>query len=236
MAEGPPARRAGPRAASGLWSMPGQATASGGSPLLNRQAEAQELARANHKRVYRVMKQAGLLLAPPPVAAGSPTTARSSPGRPARAASGESPYGTSCCSPSNGASGLSKRQSRSSGWPTTQLLHSARDGRVRLRDRPSALFHPGPQPRAKTFKRDYVRLNPRPDAAAVMAQLNAWFEDYNEMHPHPRPRDTLTPPVHQGAPTRRLSGLTGTTPPSMAGARCSAYDDASEAETLWSSS
>ena len=27
----------------------------------------------------------------------------------------------------------------------------------------------------KTFKRDYVRLNPRPDAAAVMAQLNSWF-------------------------------------------------------------
>jgi transposase InsO family protein len=36
----------------------------------------------------------------------------------------------------------------------------------------------------KTFKRDYVRLNPRPDAAAVMAALDSWFEDYNEMHPH----------------------------------------------------
>ena len=36
----------------------------------------------------------------------------------------------------------------------------------------------------KTFKRDYVRLNPRPDAAAVMAELDRWFEDYNEMHPH----------------------------------------------------
>jgi putative transposase len=36
----------------------------------------------------------------------------------------------------------------------------------------------------KTFKRDYVRLNPRPDAAAVMAALGSWFEDYNEMHPH----------------------------------------------------
>ena len=32
--------------------------------LLNRQAEADGLARANHKRVYRVMKRAGLLLAP----------------------------------------------------------------------------------------------------------------------------------------------------------------------------
>jgi transposase InsO family protein len=36
----------------------------------------------------------------------------------------------------------------------------------------------------KTFKRDYVRLNPRPDAAAVLAALDSWFEDYNEMHPH----------------------------------------------------
>jgi transposase InsO family protein len=32
--------------------------------LLNRQANAEGLARVNHKRVYRVMKQAGLLLAP----------------------------------------------------------------------------------------------------------------------------------------------------------------------------
>jgi hypothetical protein len=24
----------------------------------------------------------------------------------------------------------------------------------------------------------------RPDAAAVMAELDSWFEDYNEMHPH----------------------------------------------------
>jgi putative transposase len=32
--------------------------------LLNRQAGAERLTRANHKRVYRVMKRAGLLLAP----------------------------------------------------------------------------------------------------------------------------------------------------------------------------
>jgi putative transposase len=36
----------------------------------------------------------------------------------------------------------------------------------------------------KTFKRDYVLLHPQPDAAAVMAALDSWFEDYNEMHPH----------------------------------------------------
>jgi transposase InsO family protein len=36
----------------------------------------------------------------------------------------------------------------------------------------------------KTFKRDYVQLNPLPDAMSVMAKLNQWFNDYNEVHPH----------------------------------------------------
>lgn len=36
----------------------------------------------------------------------------------------------------------------------------------------------------KTFKRDYVRCNPCPDAATVLRQLPIWFEDYNTNHPH----------------------------------------------------
>lgn len=36
----------------------------------------------------------------------------------------------------------------------------------------------------KTFKRDYVRVNPLPDAISVLQQLPAWFEDYNAVHPH----------------------------------------------------
>lgn len=36
----------------------------------------------------------------------------------------------------------------------------------------------------KTFKRDYVRVNPRPDAISVLKQIPAWFEDYNAVHPH----------------------------------------------------
>lgn len=36
----------------------------------------------------------------------------------------------------------------------------------------------------KTFKRDYVVLNPKPNAAAVLEQLPAWFADYNLVHPH----------------------------------------------------
>lgn len=36
----------------------------------------------------------------------------------------------------------------------------------------------------KTFKRDYVYLNDRPDAKTVLQMLPEWFEDYNEIHPH----------------------------------------------------
>ena len=36
----------------------------------------------------------------------------------------------------------------------------------------------------KTFKRDYVYVHDRPDARTVLSQLAAWFEDYNEIHPH----------------------------------------------------
>jgi putative transposase len=36
----------------------------------------------------------------------------------------------------------------------------------------------------KTFKRDYVRINPLPDAVAVLTAIKGWFADYNENHPH----------------------------------------------------
>jgi len=36
----------------------------------------------------------------------------------------------------------------------------------------------------KTFKRDYVRVNPRPDTISVLQRLPEWFEDYNTIHPH----------------------------------------------------
>ena len=38
----------------------------------------------------------------------------------------------------------------------------------------------------KTFKRDYVRVNPIPDAAAALALIDSWMEDYNTVHPHSR--------------------------------------------------
>ena len=34
----------------------------------------------------------------------------------------------------------------------------------------------------KTFKRDYARVHPLLDAAAVLQQIARWFDDYNESH------------------------------------------------------
>jgi putative transposase len=36
----------------------------------------------------------------------------------------------------------------------------------------------------KTFKRDYLRVSPLPDATTVLRQIAGWIEDYNEIHPH----------------------------------------------------
>lgn len=36
----------------------------------------------------------------------------------------------------------------------------------------------------KTFKRDYVRVNPIPTAPAALAAVDRWMEDYNTEHPH----------------------------------------------------
>ena len=36
----------------------------------------------------------------------------------------------------------------------------------------------------RTFKRDYLRVNPVPSAEAALAQIAGWIADYNEVHPH----------------------------------------------------
>jgi len=36
----------------------------------------------------------------------------------------------------------------------------------------------------KTFKRDYVRVNPLPGAPAALRQIAGWIDDYNDVHPH----------------------------------------------------
>ena len=38
----------------------------------------------------------------------------------------------------------------------------------------------------KTFKRDYVRVSPIANAAAVLSLIDTWMEDYNTVHPHSR--------------------------------------------------
>ena len=38
----------------------------------------------------------------------------------------------------------------------------------------------------KTFKRDYVRVSPIPDANTALALIDSWMEDYNTVHPHSR--------------------------------------------------
>jgi putative transposase len=38
----------------------------------------------------------------------------------------------------------------------------------------------------KTFKRDYVRVGLIPHAAAALALIDSWMEDYNTVHPHSR--------------------------------------------------
>jgi transposase InsO family protein len=39
----------------------------------------------------------------------------------------------------------------------------------------------------RTFKRDYIRINPLPDARTALARIDHWIEDYNSEHPHSRP-------------------------------------------------
>ena len=56
----------------------------------------------------------------------------------------------------------------------------------------------------KTFKRDYVRVNPIPNAASTLAAIEEWMDDYNEVHPHSRlgyrsPREYLRANVQPAA-------------------------------------
>ena len=87
-------------------------------------------------------------------------------------------------------SGSARRPIPSNGCPTTARRTSPRTrstpqrpwassfvSRQSARQNPTAAF-------VKTFKRDYARLSILPDAETLIALLPAWFEDYNEVHPH----------------------------------------------------
>ncbi len=56
----------------------------------------------------------------------------------------------------------------------------------------------------KTLKRDYVRVNPLPDAKTVLRLIGDWIEDYNDNHPHSGLNWRSPPRVHQGQNRNRL--------------------------------
>ena len=86
--------------------------------------------------------------------------------------------------PNAAAGGVARRQ--------RQLLHSARDRRLRPRDRSRAVLHAGPQPRIQRHRRSLredlqARLCPplpQTRRSHRHGPARSWFEDYNEMHPH----------------------------------------------------
>src|SRR3954464_5895891 len=74
-----------------------------------------------------------------------------------------------------------------------QRLHGTRDPGLRDRSQSRPLLHSHAKPPesngisesfVKTFKRDYVRANPLPDAITALRQIAGWFLNYNENHPH----------------------------------------------------
>ena len=60
----------------------------------------------------------------------------------------------------------------------------------------------------KTFKRDYARIHPLPDAATVLRQIARWFDYYNESHPYSglgmiSPREFIRSSHAAGCPVKR---------------------------------
>jgi transposase InsO family protein len=61
----------------------------------------------------------------------------------------------------------------------------------------------------RTFKRDYLRVNPVPSAEAALAQTAGRFVDYNELHPHSRLRMRSPREFRRGLTTSRGVRLNG---------------------------
>ena len=199
--------------------------------LLNREREKAALARLNHKRIYRLMSQNGLLLqrctGKPPGRAHEgriisirPNLRWTSDGLEIACWNGEAVRVAfaldTCdrevmawCASRSGISGemirdlmLESVERRFGAAPLPHPIqwlsdngscyraHETIDFAIRLGLVPC--FTPVRSPQSngmaeafvKTFKRDYVYVHDRPDAQTVLSQLSAWFEDYNESHPH----------------------------------------------------
>lgn len=83
-----------------------------------------------------------------------------------------------CSGEKNGSVGACSRSSRS--------VACARD--IGLLSRTTPVSSPQSNGMAEAFvrilKRDYVRVNPRPDVQTVIEQLAGWMAHYNEVHPN----------------------------------------------------
>lgn len=200
--------------------------------LLNRQLRSEGKARINHKRVYRLMKQAGLLLArhtgkPTRTHEGRVVTLKSnlrwcSDSFEIRCWNGDRvqvAFSLDChdrealrfVATSAAITGEMVRDlmadslayrfgedARTTPHPIEWLSdngppYTANETRefgrsIGLLIRTTPAYSPESNGMAevfvKSFKRDYVYLSRLETAEAVMQQLPAWFEDYNEVHPH----------------------------------------------------
>lgn len=133
--------------------------------LLRREMARENGPPVNHKRVFRIMRQHGLLLA------------RHTAERPGRTHDGKVIVMRS-----------NLRWCSDNGSPYT-----AKETRIFAQAlNLTPCFTPVASPESnglseafvKTFKHDYVRVHPLPDAKAALSLIAGWIEDYNEMHPH----------------------------------------------------
>ena len=168
--------------------------------MVNRRREHTGRQRVNHKRVYRVMRDYGLLLQRH---TGRPLDTRGHDGRIAVSRSdrrwcsdgfeiaGDNrervrvAFALDCCDapPDQLIEWLTDNGSHYIARDTCSFAHE-----IGLEPLTTAIRSPQSNGMAeafvKTFKRDYVERMHRSDAITVMRQLNAAFEHYNDIHPH----------------------------------------------------
>lgn len=142
--------------------------------LVNRRRQANREPGVNVKRVYRVMREHGLLLQRH---TGRPADTRGHNGR----VSVEARFGDRL--PPKPIEWLTDNGSPY--VPRQTQRFASEIGLVPLTTPISSPQSNGmAESFVKTFKRDYVRRMDRSSAASVIAQLPSAFEHYNEVHPH----------------------------------------------------
>lgn len=161
---------------------------------LRRKALAEGRPPANRKRVYRVMKVHGLLLERHAggvvrrhdgrIAVARSNLRRCSDGFEIGCDNGEKvriAFALDCCD--REAMGHVATTGGRKGEDVCDLMVTAvehRFGKVNRLPQSNGMA----EAFVRTFKRDYVAVNPIPDARTVMLALPEWFDHYNELHPH----------------------------------------------------